>query len=346
MTNSDGKPARFPRLRALFLLLLALAFGLVLIAAMTWFVIGSAPRSQAVAIADGIRVAEFASLPNDDAYPAALAIDADGTLYSGSYQSGALWSISPAGAVREIQGSRQRIGSVTGLDVASDKALYILDRIAPLKAEGAVVWRYASGELDQLFEIRAEAFYGNVLPDDIAIDIAGRVYISDRLGHVLRYSAAGEPLGSGGRAYWWVAPCSERCEITGIAFDRANDALLIADPAAEAVYRVKITDDLPGDYVTLIRGADQKSDYGFHGIALSPGGDVYLALLNWNRVARLEAGELVMLAKDFRGASDIAYDAARDRLYVTNWNQFGLAFGTRPQLPFAIDVIDLSSGSS
>jgi len=344
--ETDPKPTRFPRLRALFLLLLALAIGAILIAAMTWFVIGAAPRSQAVAIADGIRVAEFTVLPDDDAYPAALAIDGDGTLYTGSYQSGALWSISPAGAVQEIAGARERIGSVTGLDVAPDQTLYILDRIAPLKAEGAAVWRYADGDLHRLFEIRAESFYGNVLPDDIAIDIAGRVYISDRLGHVLRYSAAGEPLGRRGGAYWWVAPCSERCEITGIAYDRANDALLIADPAAEAVYRVQITDDSAGDSVSLLRGADQKSDYGYDGITLSPSGAVYLALLNWNRVARLEAGELVMLAKDFRGASDIAYGAARDRLYVTNWNQFGLAFGTRPQLPFAIDVIDLSPGSA
>ena len=223
---------------------------------------------------------------------------------------------------------------------------YILDRIAPLKAEGAVVWRYADGDLHLLFEIRAESFYGKVLPDDIAIDFAGRVYISDRLGHVLRYSAAGEPLGNRGGPYWWNAPCSERCEITGIAYDRENDALLIADPAAEAVYRVNITDDSAGESVALIGGASQKSDYGFDGIALSPGGDVYLAMLNWNRVARLEAGELVMLAKDFRGASDIAYDAGRERLFVTNWNQFGLAFGTRPQLPFAIDVIDLSPDSA
>lgn len=343
--TGDPKPARFPRLRALLLLLIALAFGLILIAAMTWFVIGSAPRSQAVAIADGIRVSEFATLPDDDAYPAALAIDADGTLYTGSYQSGALWSISPAGAVQAVSGSRERIGSVTGLDVAPDNALYILDRIAPLKAEGAIVWRYANGDLHRLFEIRAETFNGNILPDDIAVDIAGRVYISDRLGRVLRYSGAGEPLGSSG-AYWWLAPCHEDCEITGIAYDRENDALLIADPAAEQVYRVTIADETPGEVDTLARGADQKSDYGFDGIAWSPGGDVYLALLNWNRVARLEAGGLVMLAKDFRGASDIAYDAARDRLYVTNWNQFGLAFGTRPQLPFAIDVIDLSPDSA
>lgn len=344
--GTDPKPARFPRLRALFLLLLALAFGLVLIAAMTWFVIGSAPRSQAVAIADGIRVAEFAILPDDDAYPAALAIDADGTLYTGSYQSGALWSIGPTGAVREIRGSRERIGSVTGLDVAPDNSLFILDRFAPLNAEGAIIWRYAKGDLEQLFEIQAEAFLGKVLPDDIAVDIAGRIYISDRLGHVLRYSAAGEPHGSNGGAYWWIAPCGEACEITGIAYDQAKDGLLIVDPAAEQVYRVNITDDSPGDSVTLVRGADQKSDYGFDGIALSPGGEVYLALLNWNRVARVEAGELVMLAKDFRGASDIAYDAARDRLYVTNWNQFGLAFGTRPQLPFAIDMIEPSPDSA
>ena len=73
-------------------------------------------------------------------------------------------------------------------------------------------------------------------------------------------------------------------------------------------------------------------------------GEIYVALLNWNRVARLEEGELVMLAKDFRGASDLAYDGARDRLYVTNWNQFSLGFGTKPQLPFAIDVIEFGGG--
>ena len=71
-------------------------------------------------------------------------------------------------------------------------------------------------------------------------------------------------------------------------------------------------------------------------------GEIYVTLLAWNRAARLAEGELIELAKDFRGASDLAYDAASERLYVTNWNQFGLGFGTRPQLPFALDVIALS----
>ena len=84
-----------------------------------------------------------------------------------------------------------------------------------------------------------------------------------------------------------------------------------------------------------------RNEYGFDGITVAPNGDVYLALLAWNRAARLQDGELLMLARDFRGASDVAFDAERDRLYVTNWNQFSLGFGTRPQLPFAIDVIEL-----
>ncbi len=345
MSDSDPKPAPFSRLRALLFLLLSLAFGAALIVAMTWFVIGSAPRSQAVAVAKNLSVSEFVTLPDDDAYPAALAIDADGTLYTGSYETGALWSISPDGDRRELPGSRERIGAVSGLDSASDGALYILDRIAPLNAEGALVWRYADGDLAPLFEIRSEAFFGNVLPDDIAVDSEGRIYISDRLGHVLRYSMMGEPLGHRGDVYWWAAPCREKCEITGIAYDRANNALVIADPADESVYRVDITDGPPGDRRTLLRGAAQKSDFGFDGIALSPDGDIYIALLNWNRVARVADGELVMLAKDFRGASDVTYDGTRNRLYVTNWNQFGLAFGTRPQLPFAIDVIKFDAES-
>lgn len=346
MTESEAKSARFPRLRALLFLLLALLFGALLIIAMTWFVIGAAPRSQAVALAEGVSVAEFVTLPDDDAYPAALAIDGAGQLYTGSYQTGALWSISPDGDVREIAGSRDRIGAVSGLDVAADGALYILDRIAPLDATGALVWRYAAGELARLFEIHSAAFYAGVLPDDIAVDAEGRIYISDRLGHVLRYSQAGEPLGRRGEAYWWFAPCRDECEITGIAYDSAGDNLLIADPAAEAIYRVQISDDPTGDRREVLRAGDPKHDYGFDGIAAAPAGDIFIALLNWNRVARVDGGALLMLAKDFRGASDVAYDPARQRLYVTNWNQFGLAFGTRPQLPFAIDLIQFDAADA
>ena len=224
--------------------------------------------------------------------------------------------------------------------MASDGALYILDRIAPLDARGAIIWRYAAGELSRLFEIRYDAFFGGVLPDDIAVDADERIYISDRLGHVLRYSRTGAPLGMGGEPLWWFAPCSQKCEVTGITYDPANDELLIADPADEAVYGLKITDGPPGDRRTVYGDGEQRNEYGFDGISVTPDGEIYIVLLNWNRVARVLDGGLLMLAKDFRGASDVAYEPARARLYVSNWNQFGLAFGTSPQLPFAIDVIE------
>ena len=346
MTNADTKPARFTRLRALIFLLLSLAIGAALIVAMTFFVIGSAPRSTAVAVADGITVSEFVTLPDDDAYPAALAIDADGTLYTGSYQTGAIWSISPDGSVREIDDSRELIGSVTGLDVAPDGALYILDRISPLESRGALVWRYAQAELRSIVQFPPGEDGGISLPDDIALDKHGVIYISDRdPARIWRYKADKRNL-----SVWWRPPPGAGAAPTGLAYDAARQAVLVTEGGGDAVYRVSVdrvsaaAQEIGGELnrtETLFADEDG-NDFGFDGITVTPDGEIYIALLNWNRVAKLVDGELLMLAKDFRGASDLAYDSARDRLYVTNWNQFSLGFGTRPQLPFALDVIDLS----
>ncbi len=337
MTDSPKSPTGFTRLRALLFLFASLAIGAVLIVAMTWFVVGSAPRSQAVAIAENIEVAEYATLPDDKSYPAALALGQDGTLYTGSYQTGALWAISSAGVVSEIPGSRERIGSVTGLDIGPDGALIILDRIATLDAKGAIIWRYADGELNVIVEIPNDRSVGLVLPDDIAVDSAGRLYVTDRDGKVSRYTRDGEFLG-----VWWWGDCREKCSLTGIAYDPVEHAMLITDSGREAVFRVGSIDADFGANTEWLYYVEQGNDYGFDGITVTADGEIYVALLGWNRVARLEDGALVMLAKDFRGASDLVYDPARDSLFVTNWNQFGLGFGTRPQLPFAIDVIDLS----
>ena len=336
MTETAAERQRFTRLRALLYVIVALAIGAVLIVAMTWFVVGAAPRSQSIAVSEAVAVAEFVTLPDDDAYPAALAIDQEGTLYTGSYESGAIWSISRDGDVRELPGSREYIGSVTGLDVAPDGALLILDRITPLDAKGAIIWRYIESDLSVIVEIANDEFAGALLPDDIAADSAGMIYVSDRAGKVLRFGRDGENLG-----IWWTADCRVACAPTGLAWDHANDDLLITDSEQDAIYRITSMDGAAVDSSRIFIDSDDNG-YGFDGITVSPNGEIYLALLGWNRVAQLQAGELVELAKDFRGASDIAYDAAADRLYVSNWNQFSLGFGTRPQLPFALDVIDLS----
>ena len=340
MPETDPNPTTFTRFRALLALLVTLIIGVVVIIVITWWVIGSAPRSQAIAALDGITVAEFAALPDDDAYPAALAIAADGTLYTGSYETGALWSISPAGEVSELLDTRERIGSVTGLDIGPDGALYILDRIAALDAKGAIIWRYAEAELSAIVQIPTDQTIGVQLPDDIAVDRDGKIYISDRdPPRVWRYSSEGQNLG-----IFWRPPADTSAAPTGLAYDTEHHAILVSDSAQDAVYRLPASAlDLAETIANaeILFNDEGRNEYGFDGITVAPNGDVYLALLAWNRAARLQDGELLMLARDFRGASDVAFDAERDRLYVTNWNQFSLGFGTRPQLPFAIDVIEL-----
>lgn len=333
------KPSGFTRARALLFLLAALALGVVVIALMTWWVIGSAPRTQAVAIDEDVTVAEYIALPDDDSYPAALALADDGALYTGSYQTGALWSIAD-GLVHEIPDSRARIGSVSGLDIASDGALFILDRIKPLEAQGAVIWRYAAGDLSVIAQIPNDKTIGLALPDDIAVDRAGFIYVSDRdPPRVWRYTLDGRNQG-----IWWQAADDESAP-TGLAYDSFRHAILITDSERDVIYQVSAD---AADWraarrqTEILYQDDGENGYGLDGIAASPQGDVYVAMLAWNRAARLDGGELTMLAKDFRGASDLVYDPNKDTLFVTNWNQFGLGFGTRPQLPFALDAVDLS----
>ena len=332
------KSAIFRHSRALLFLLAALALVAVVIALMTWWVIGSAPRTQAVAIDEAVTVAEYIALPDDDSYPAALALADDGALYTGSYQTGALWSIAD-GLVHEIPDSRARIGSVSGLDIAPDGALFILDRIKPLEAQGAVIWRYADGGLSVIAQIPNDKTVGLGLPDDIAVDRAGFIYVSDRdPPRVWRYTLDGQNQG-----VWWQA--DDESAPTGLAYDSFRHAILITDSERDVIYRVSADADdwrAARRQTEILYQDDGESGYGLDGIAASPDGQVYVALLAWNRVARLDEGGLVMLAKDFRGASDLVYDPNKDTLFVTNWNQFGLGFGTRPQLPFALDEVDLS----
>lgn len=342
MTEPDSNPSNFTRFRALLALGITLLIGAVVIIAVTWWVVGSAPRSQAVAEREGVSVSEFAALPDEDAYPAALAIADDGTVYTGSYQTGALWSINPAGAVSEIAETRERIGSITGLDVAPDGALYILDRISALESKGALLWRYHAGDLRSVVQIPADPAIGLMLPDDIAVDSAGLIYISDRdPARVWRYSSGGENLG-----LFWRPPAGVEAAPTGLAYDAVRDAILISDSAGDALYRAPASASDLAEAIdsteTLFKDQAQKG-YGFDGVDVAPDGEIYLALLAWNRAARLGDGELQMLARDFRGASDLVYDVARNRLIVTNWNQFSLGFGTRPQLPFALDAVALEA---
>jgi len=340
----QNQPAPFTRLRALMFLVGAIAIGGLVIVLLTWWVIGSAPRTNAIAVDETITVNEYMILPDDDAYPAALAIADDGTLYTGSYKTGVIWSISSDGVITELADTRDEIGAVSGLDIAPDGALIILDRVDALDAKGAIIWRYTDGVLSSLVTIPFDKTIGVVLPDDIAVDGPGYIYVTDRdPARVWRYSADGVNQG-----IWWTPPIASDGTAdapTGLAYDSLNDAIVITGSEQDTIYRVSATStDLSEslDNTEILYVDTQANGYSLDGVTVNESGEIYVALLNWNRVARLNEGELLMLARDFRGSSDVAYDAEKDALFVTNWNQFSLGFGTSPQLPFALDIVDLS----
>lgn len=341
--------------------------GVALFALLTFIVIRQSldtPRREAQPILESYGVQEWATLPDEDAYPAAVAAAPDGTVYTGSYVTGALWAIED-GTPSEIPETRQAIGSVTGLDVDLDGALYILDRVEQLSAAGAVIWRWSADEgLQDIIRLPNEIVTGVYLPDDIALDSQGYIYITDRGSdnadkprphQILRF----DPDGSN-RTVWWESPRLTNDEAlryapTGLAYDIRQDALLITDGERNSVYRVPVRAEKPNDATEVLYEHTRQDTFpGLDGITVTSQGEIYVAALAMQSVARLDvaddgAANLVHVVGNFRGSSDVAYDPVREHLVVTNWDQrsllpeqvFLIQVDLEPHLPFALDVIDL-----
>ena len=297
-------------------------------------------RSRSVALASGVTVTEFATLPDDDAYPAAVAVAPDGRVYTGSYKSGAMWVIDPNGQPTEIPGSRESIGAVAGLTVAADGTVYIVDQLDtdPATSGGSLKRLKADGTISAFGTAPDER--GFVIPERVAVDKAGQVYVSDRgRDEVWRYSADGS-----GATLWWTPPKLdgvERYDAAGLAYDVSHDALLITDGINDTVYRVLVTD--PAQTELVYRHGSRPNPPLLYGITVAGDGSIFVAALAQNGIARINGDSLDYIAGLFRGASDVAY-AAPNLLYVTNWDQTSLQRSAdKPFLPFALDVISIDN---
>ncbi|MEQ8677742.1 MAG: hypothetical protein RLP44_03970 [Aggregatilineales bacterium] len=323
------------------LLIVAFVVGLILLT------VNSSPRAESRAVADGVSVREFAVLPGNDVYPATVEVGADGTVYTASYATGAVWSISPEGDVRELNETRDDVGSAVGIAIAPDNTLYILDRLdSDPRAAGGLIWKRTSdGALTEFGTIEDEQ--GFVSAHAIVVDGAGNVYMSDRgRREVWRFNADGE----GER--FWRAPLND-AQIndvipTGLAYDASTDTLLITDLSTDTIFRVGLeTVDDGGENTEIVYRfpADENGAPDFDGITVAPDGTIYVAAFRGddnNGVIRLDGDTLTYLAINFRGANDVAYFDGR--IYVTNFDSQSLVLpGINPQLPFAIDVIELNS---
>lgn len=316
--------------------------GLVALVAVTLLLItnslNSSKRQLSVSLLPDITVRQFAALPDDNSYPAAVAAAPDGTVYTGSYGSGTVWSITPDGTVTEVPGTRDGIGAAMGLAVAPDGSLLVVDQLdTDPRTSGGKLVRVADGAVTTFAE------RGFVAPNDVTIDAAGRVYVSDSgANEVWRFDADG-----GNGAVWWEAPATEgkspRPALTGLAYDPVRDAIIVTDPEVNDIYSIGVAD---AQAEVIYHHGDRENPPGFDGATVTPDGTLYVAALGQNGIARVDDGKLDYIAGLFRGSSDVAF-AAPNLLYVTNFDQSSIVIPlVHPELPFALDVIELGQKPS
>ncbi len=330
-----------------------IVFGvLLLFVALAWLLIASAinpnTRQMSIALIPSVSVREFAALPDADAYPSTVAVSADGTVYTGSFASGAVWAIpSDGGTVLELPNTRANIGAVMGLAITPAGDLLIVDQNdTDPRTVGGVVWRWREGDVRFFAEIPDDR--GFVAPNDITLDAQGRAYVTDSgRNEVWRFAPEGSG-GAGGELFWTPPPLEDglpvrQRAITGIAYDALNDALIITDAEAHEIYRVQVDDAAAESAVgeRIYAHGDRATPPGFDGVTVSPDGVIYVAALGQNGIARVEDNDLAYIAGLFRGAVDVEF-AAPNRLYVPNFDQASIVIPlVQPQLPFALDVVTL-----
>ena len=332
-------------------IMVAILLGLILLATGIFYLnVQNIPRVASAAILNDVTVSEHVIFEDEQAYPGALATAPDGTLYIGSFATGAVWSADAEGNYAEIPATREQIGSVIGLDVDAEGTLYVLDRIDPLTRAGAIVWQITSeGDLTQMGELPLDGRTQVIEPNDIAVDDAGNVYVVDwALERVMRLDPNGDA------SIWWVTRDDTGDPApTALAYSAADDSLLIGDLTLNTIYRVPTTaTDTFAATETIYRHDRAIDTPGINGLTVAPDGTLYVAALDVNRVGRIgDDGELVYLAGAFRGASDVAYVPTQDRLYVNNWDQRWLQpvsflffnFDVGARLPFSVDAVQLSA---
>lgn len=346
--------------------------GLLLILAITVFLIllsvNTSGRVISQALLETVMVEEFAALPGEDAYPSAIATAPDGTVYTGSYETGAVWAIDPAKPVqaitdavaavaadapfiREIEGSRDQVGSVRGLTVAPDGTLYILDGVfSDPRGQGGKVWQVTpEGVLIEIGTITRELTVTNdqgqtellveglLSPKDITLDANGNLYITDRGHHEIWKLVPGSTQA----VVFWRPAANDDARVipTGVEYDAATDSLIVTDSQLSTIYRIPLLTGVE----EIVYRHEGNNPPGFGGLTIAPDGQLYVAALDQNGVVTVRDGELVYIVGMLRGASDVAA-AADGTLYATNFDSASLVLpGVNPQLPFSIDRIRIGA---
>jgi len=309
------------------------------------------PRHEAKAVAGGVTVAPFVSLPEENSFPMGLTENPDGGFYLTLFGTGAILRVDAQGKPSPLIAPRTQIQAGGSIIVAPDKSLYVVDFFPtdPRQATGALKHISPAGDKVTTYGVMPGSKTLSLYAQ-LAFDAKGSLYITNpSTAEIWRV----DPTGTG--AVWWTAPSigNTRAQPIGLAYDASRNALVVGDAGTGTVYRVAIADNgAAGNSSVLYR----QTGMLVQGLALDNQNRALLLvwLHDTGQLLRLEDnGSANVMAEGFRWPTGIVY---RDnKAYVVNSDVIGLVpplfFGLIPsplraKPPFTVDVIDLTAATT
>ncbi|MHB8749221.1 MAG: Vgb family protein [Aggregatilineales bacterium] len=316
---------------------LAVAVILVIITALLILNALNGTRHDSAAVAPGVSVATFATLPGDNVYPIGIARAPDGTLYVSAFGLDIVYKVAATGELTPWLQSANGLIAPGTLTVAPNGTLYVIDftTAKPGTSVGAIKTITPDGKVS-VYDNSLQVTQGLSYLSHMAFDAQGNLYVTlTASGAIWRY-----PVNGGGAGASWLKLASvggNAAQPTGIVYDRAHNALIIADAATGTIYRATITSNGgPDQPLVMYRNAD----LSMQGLAFDDAG--HLLVTAWQhdngQLARLEPdGTYTLLAQGFRDPSDVV--ATGSKIYVVNSDLSGLVPLMHAKPPFTVDVV-------
>jgi gluconolactonase len=284
-------------------------------------------------------------------FPEGLSVAADGTILVGIASTGEVLRVTPYGTANRLaQIPLPPNALLLGIAAIDSTNVYALvsssDRsngVWLISAHGARVEQFA-------------ALPVGVFPNDLVIDGAGRLFVTDTVGGRVyqvqsRNNArfwAESPLLLGNVAS--PGPLGIPIGANGIVLSPSEDAVFVAVSEGERIVRIPIRGDGSAGPVSVV--AQNSALNGADGIDFGSDGSMYVAVFAQNHVVRVDPGtgrvEVFASGADFHFPAVPRFSPDFRTLYVTNFDApvlFGLSPGPAMTGLLAINVEALRAGS-
>lgn len=252
-----------------------------------------------------------------------VAVSPKGDVFVGNINTGEIWR-APRGDFREasllvdLLEVSSPLSFVLGMDVSSNGILYVAVN-AFLDPSVHGVWK-VDPDGTAILAAAAPPFFGSLL-NDVAVDPAGNVYISDSMGGAIWR------LAPGGEFDIWIQSDLLRGTVhpvfgiefgvNGLAYHKG--ALYGGIHLNGRVIRIPIERDGGAGAPTIV--ADDAALIGNDGIELDPTGNIYVANNFANTVQRIRATDLgveTLVAEGMSAPASLAFGRNHKVVYVAN----------------------------